>query len=97
MTILLNPQYVVDKEKNRKAVILTIDEWERIVEDLEELDDIRVVPMMRQKRVLRIRFPLNRQCERSKGNTKSEVYYRNPAFRPKRTLKNLTSRPTTYH
>ena len=41
MTRLLNPQYVVDKEQNPKAVILTIDEWERVVEDLEELDDIR--------------------------------------------------------
>jgi PHD/YefM family antitoxin component YafN of YafNO toxin-antitoxin module len=41
MAVMLNPQYVVDKEKKPKAVLLTISEWEQIVEDLEELDDIR--------------------------------------------------------
>lgn len=41
MAVMLNPQYVVDKEKKPTAVLLTISEWEQIVEDLEELDDIR--------------------------------------------------------
>ena len=41
MAIPLNPQYVMDREKNPKAVILTIDEWNQIIEALEELDDIR--------------------------------------------------------
>jgi PHD/YefM family antitoxin component YafN of YafNO toxin-antitoxin module len=41
MALILNPQYVIDKEKKPKAVLLTISEWEQIVEDLEELDDIR--------------------------------------------------------
>jgi len=38
--VMLNPQYVIDKENKPKAVLLTIGEWQ-IVEDLEELDDIR--------------------------------------------------------
>ncbi len=41
MAVMLNPQYVVDKDQNPKAVLLTISEWEHIVEELEELDDIR--------------------------------------------------------
>lgn len=41
MTISLNPQYVIDRQKNPKAVLLTIDEWNQIVEALEELDDLR--------------------------------------------------------
>ena len=37
----LHPQYVVDDEENRKAVLLPVAEWEHVVEELEELDDIR--------------------------------------------------------
>lgn len=37
----VHPQFVVDDNENRKAVVLSIDEWRRIVEELEELDDIR--------------------------------------------------------
>ena len=39
--VTLNPQYVVDGGKQPKAVLLTIKEWNDIVEALEELDDIR--------------------------------------------------------
>ena len=35
--ITLHPEYTEDK-----AVKLTVAEWEQIVEELEELDDIRV-------------------------------------------------------
>jgi hypothetical protein len=34
-------QYLVDEGRNRKAVVVPISEWMRIVGDLEELDDIR--------------------------------------------------------
>ena len=37
----LHPQYVVDNEQHRKAVLLPVAEWEHVVEELEELDDIR--------------------------------------------------------
>ena len=36
-----HPQYVVDKNSTRTAVVLPMAEWERIVEELEDLDDIR--------------------------------------------------------
>ncbi len=38
--VTLHPEYVVEK-KQRKAVMLPIAEWERILDELEELDDIR--------------------------------------------------------
>jgi len=41
MTITFNPHYVVDEKKKPKAVLLSIKEWEEIVNALEELDDIR--------------------------------------------------------
>lgn len=34
-------EYLVDSEGNRKAVVVPISEWERILDALEELDDIR--------------------------------------------------------
>ncbi len=39
--IKVHPEYVVDQNKNTKSVILSVAEWQSIVEDLEELDDIR--------------------------------------------------------
>ena len=37
----IHPQYVVDENADRKAVVLSIDDWEKVVEALEELEDIR--------------------------------------------------------
>ena len=37
----LHPEYVVDEHQRRKAVLLPLAEWDRIIEDLEDLDDIR--------------------------------------------------------
>jgi len=39
--VAVHPQYVVDENQERKAVLLPLAEWESIVEELEELDDIR--------------------------------------------------------
>ncbi|MDZ7832269.1 MAG: hypothetical protein U5L07_11000 [Desulfobacterales bacterium] len=41
MTVILNPQYVVDNKKNPRGVLLSIEEWEQVVDELEELEDIR--------------------------------------------------------
>lgn len=37
----IHPQYIIDENQNRKAVVLSWDDWERIMDELEELDDIR--------------------------------------------------------
>ena len=39
--IVLHPEYIVDTEKHTKAVILPVKEWEIILDEMEELDDIR--------------------------------------------------------
>jgi hypothetical protein len=41
MGVILNPQYVVDNEHSTKAVMLSIEEWNQVLEALEELEDIR--------------------------------------------------------
>lgn len=39
--LTVHPQYVVDEARNRKAVVLPFAEWVRIVDELEDLDDLR--------------------------------------------------------
>jgi len=39
--VTIHPEYVVDKDKHPKAVLLPISEWEQVMDELEELDDIR--------------------------------------------------------
>jgi len=39
--VTVHPEYVVDEQQQRKAVLLTVAEWESIVDELENLDDIR--------------------------------------------------------
>ena len=40
--VSLHPEYVVDDKDKRKAVLLPVEEWEQIVDELEELEDIRL-------------------------------------------------------
>ena len=37
----VHPQYVIDENQHRQAVLLSLAEWECIVDELDELDDIR--------------------------------------------------------
>ena len=37
----VNPRYLVDEHQTPTDVVLTIEEWRRILEELEELEDIR--------------------------------------------------------
>jgi PHD/YefM family antitoxin component YafN of YafNO toxin-antitoxin module len=39
--IKIQPQYVVDEKQQRKAVLISLTDWERILDNLEELEDIR--------------------------------------------------------
>ncbi|MBT3192519.1 MAG: hypothetical protein HN341_08185 [Verrucomicrobia bacterium] len=39
--VTLHPEYVVDAQQHRKAVLLPVAEWERVINELENLDDIR--------------------------------------------------------
>ena len=37
----LHPQYIVDGNQNKSSVILPIEEWQDVLNAMEELDDIR--------------------------------------------------------
>lgn len=39
--VTMHPEFVLDEQKNPKAVVLPLAEWEQLVSELEELDDIR--------------------------------------------------------
>ena len=39
--VTLHPEYVIGQDKHTKAILLPLPEWEEVVAELEELDDIR--------------------------------------------------------
>lgn len=39
--LAIHPEYVVDEKQHRKSVILPLSDWERVVDELEELSDIK--------------------------------------------------------
>jgi hypothetical protein len=38
----LHPQYITDEEGKKLSVVLPMDEFEQIIEELDELEDIRL-------------------------------------------------------
>jgi PHD/YefM family antitoxin component YafN of YafNO toxin-antitoxin module len=47
--VTVHPEYVIDEKQHRKAVLLPVSDWERILEELEELDDIRAFDEAKSK------------------------------------------------
>ncbi len=41
MTKDLSPEYITDEQGNRVSVVLPIRQWQQLLDDLDELDDIR--------------------------------------------------------
>lgn len=39
--LALHPQFIIDEAQHKKAVILPIKEWQKLMEEVEELDAIR--------------------------------------------------------
>ena len=39
--VLVHPKYVVEDDKHPESVLLPVSEWKQVVNELEELDDIR--------------------------------------------------------
>jgi len=37
----LHPEYIIDERQHKKAVVLPYPEWEKVLEEMEELEDIR--------------------------------------------------------
>ena len=47
--VKIHENYVIDVEGNKKAVMVPISEWQKILEALEELDDIRAYDQAKSK------------------------------------------------
>ncbi|MBI5141498.1 MAG: hypothetical protein HZA20_04795 [Nitrospirae bacterium] len=39
--VAIHPQYVIDENQERKAVLLSVADWEQILDELDELEDMR--------------------------------------------------------
>ncbi|QMW03764.1 hypothetical protein [Spirosoma foliorum] len=42
MNKALHPQYITDEHGKRVSVVLPIQQWQQVLDELEELDDIRL-------------------------------------------------------
>lgn len=47
--LALHPQYLTDEQNQRKAVVLPVVEWERVLAALEELDEVRAYDKAKSK------------------------------------------------
>ena len=47
--IAFHQQYIVDEKSQRQTVIVSVAEWEQILEELEELDSIRAYDAVKAK------------------------------------------------
>jgi len=39
--VAIHPEFVIDEKNEKKAVMLPFSEWQQVMKELEELDDIR--------------------------------------------------------
>ena len=46
--LALHPQYIIDNTQTQKAVIIQINEWQEIMQQLEMLDDIKAYDQAKQ-------------------------------------------------
>jgi len=47
--LTMHPEYVVDEKARKKAVLVSFDEWQQIMDAIEELDDIRAYDQVKQE------------------------------------------------
>jgi PHD/YefM family antitoxin component YafN of YafNO toxin-antitoxin module len=47
--VATHPQYVVNEKQQRVAGLLPVSEWERLMDELEELEDIRAYDAAKAK------------------------------------------------
>jgi len=48
MLNLVKPQYITDENGKKTSVILPVDEYERIVQELEDADDVKLYDEVKQ-------------------------------------------------
>jgi len=47
--IELHPEYIIDEKLHKKSVVIPFAEWEKIMDAMDELDDIRAYDMALMK------------------------------------------------
>jgi len=52
----IHEEYVVDADGNKKAIVVPMSEWQKILEALEELDDIKAYDEAKSKPSNKIPF-----------------------------------------
>ena len=57
--VTVHPEYVLDEQQSRQEVVLPLAEWEQVLSELEELDDIRIYDAAKEQ-------PPPRQCRLSR-------------------------------
>lgn len=48
--ITIHEDYLVDEQGRRKAVVVPLEQWEKVLEALEELEDIRAYDEAKDRR-----------------------------------------------
>lgn len=49
MKKVIHPQYITDEQGKRVSVVLSMKQWQQILEELEELDDIRLYDAVKSR------------------------------------------------
>ena len=75
--LAIHPEYVVNEKQHRKAVILPLQDWDMIVEELEELHDIKACGKLKSN-LLAAYFPNWRET----SETLILLYFSNPPLLP---------------
>ena len=51
-----NPEFITDTNNKRKSVVIPVSEWEKLLEALEELEDIKAYDAAKSKNNIEIPF-----------------------------------------
>jgi hypothetical protein len=49
MLTLVKPQYITDENGQKISVILPVDEYERIIQELEDVDDVKLYDEVKER------------------------------------------------
>ncbi|AUD02511.1 hypothetical protein [Spirosoma pollinicola] len=61
MNKVLHPQYITDEQGKRVSVVLPIKQWQQVLEELEELDDIKLYDDVKARKEPTIALAEHRQ------------------------------------
>lgn len=49
MNKTLHPQYITDEHGKRVSVVISIQQWQQVLDELEELDDVRLYDKVKSR------------------------------------------------